>query len=540
MNLAFESESVGTKLGSEGVEHIVELAGNYVECERRRIESSRRADIVECKARLCFLQERETSLKERIRQMPPPGDVRTRRRRFIYYASVAAVLTFAGFFFALLAFDPFRFGWKSYLYCLAIAVVAPFAVDKFLDLWKSERVLRALAAITLVAALASLVLLALIRGEILLQQLQAMDSVVVSGLENATSQHNPANFYTQTLGWLRLTMALLAIAMEIGAGLALHDAWRYGSNLDDDSGQLQRQLEAVQREMTVCVRRIADLESLSEQFVYGFWADFFRAVLEGTTRHAVTKGIATLALLVMLCPAVRAADPGVNLVVALDLSRSLQVTNPAGKSEHHQNLAAVESLLSTLPAGARVTIIGITDQSLTRPYILMSAQVAADPGYFNERLAAARKQLVQAWATISKDMRPTYEHTDIFGALLLANRLFDETPTMRKVLVVLSDSRHEGLGINLEKPESINSAEVMTQVERAGLIADLKGVEVHVVGTVAPGKTAPYWRSLRDFWRLYFRKTGTTLASFSVTRDLPNFNQRQPRASEKIDDQLNR
>lgn len=512
--------SVGRQLGCQGIDHIVELAGNYVDCERRRIEAAHRADIVECKARLCFLQERKNHLEEQRELAPPPGDLRTRRRRCIYYASIAVLLTIAGYFFALLAFDPFRFGWKSHLYCLAIAVVTPFTVDKLLDLWKSEWLLRALAAIAVTAALVSLALLAVVRGEILAQQLQAMDPVVVSGLEQTAPEQAPTDFYAQTLNWLRLTMALLAIALEIGAGLALHDAWRYGSNLDDDWGQIAKELGGVQREMAALVRAIAEYESLPEQFVSGFWADFFRAMLEGTVKHAITKGIATLILL-FLATSVAAAQSPVSLVVAIDLSRSLQVKSPNGKSEHQLNVEAIGRLLSTTPAGSRVSIIAITDRSLTQPFVLLSCQVSSDAGYFNERLKSARKRLVRAWAQTSKSLQPDFAHTDVFGALVLAGQIFDDSPGMKKVLVILSDMRHEAFGVNLESPGMIDGAEMIKRVERSGLIAELEDAEVHITGAVAPGKLPAYWQSLRRFWRQYFDKAGAALSTFAVTRDLP-------------------
>jgi hypothetical protein len=66
---------------------------------------------------------------------------------------VTLILIVAGFFFSLLAFAPFRVGSKGYLYCLGIAVVTPFSVEKFLETWAKERLLKAVTAVTLCSRL---------------------------------------------------------------------------------------------------------------------------------------------------------------------------------------------------------------------------------------------------------------------------------------------------------------------------------------------------------------------------------------------------
>lgn len=517
----FVSGSVGEELGLGGVERMTELAGNFADCESRRIEVVCQPEIAERQGRLFFLQERMKELKERLHQALPPGDAKTRRRRCIYYIVVAAILTLSGFFFALLAFDPFQFGWKSYVYCIAVSVVTPFAVDKCLDLWSNEKLMRGLAATALLAAIASLVLLALIRGEILLQHIQAMDSTVLSGLDEPLQPKEQTNFYENTAIWIRATMALLAVAMEIGAGLALHDAWRFAPDSGDDPRQLQAELAAIHEEIIACVKSMALLQNMSEEFLNTFWRDFYRAMLIGTVRKAIIKGVLGFALLFTLGSPAIAAEPTLNIVVAIDLSRSLRVRGMDGKTEHERNVAAITKLLSTMPAGSRVTIIAITDRSFAQPYVLLSAQLTEDPGYFKERITAARKQLMRAWLKVSENARPDFPHTDVIGALMLAGQILSETPQARELLIVFSDMRHEAFGINLESPDFISATQAFNGVEYDGLVARLQGVDVYVAGAIAPGKLPTYWESLRFFWAKYFTKAGANLKSFTVTRDLP-------------------
>ena len=57
-----------------------------------------------------------------------------------------------------------------------------------------------------------------------------------------------STFYERTLGLLRLVMALLALAMEVGAGIALYEARRW-SGTGEDGNVLRERLFALQNEM---------------------------------------------------------------------------------------------------------------------------------------------------------------------------------------------------------------------------------------------------------------------------------------------------
>ena len=66
-----------------------------------------------------------------------------------------------------------------------------------------------------------------------------------------------------------------------------------------------------------------------------------------------------------------------------------------------------------LPAGAKVTVIGITDDSFATPYIIFSAELAHDEGYFKERLANGHAALLRAWKERSERLSPSCAKTDI-------------------------------------------------------------------------------------------------------------------------------
>jgi hypothetical protein len=394
------TQEIGRQLGFEGVEHALGNAEHFSHYERQRIELTNRAPILALKANIALLSQRELTLQDKLRKAAPPGNLRARRRKAVYYWAVTAILTVAGFFFSLLAFDPYRLGWKSGLYCIGIAIVTPFCVEKFLESWGEVKLVKTLASIAFVAAIASLVLLAVIRGDVLSQQVKDTAPVVVSGDDQSVAPEPANSFYDSTLVLLRIVMALLAVAMELGAGLALHDARRLGQESVEDPEVIAAELDEVHKQMVASLHELTILEKEAAVFVARFWRDFYRSMLLHTARSALTK-LLVVALGIgvpSLVPHHALAADRLDLVVMVDLSQSVAVKGHDGKTESEKNLQAVTRLLTQVPAGSHVTVFGITDYSFAQPYILLSADVGDDEGYFKEKLACARQELARLLA----------------------------------------------------------------------------------------------------------------------------------------------
>jgi hypothetical protein len=280
-------ETLGEQLAQEAVAHVFDHADNYCARERERISAVNEPKIIAIDKELASLKEEETALQERIHRAPPIGEIRTRRRKARYYWAITALLAIAGFFFSLLAFDPYRLGWKSYLYCVGIAVVTPFCVEKFLETWSNPKLMKALAALACTAALASIVLLAVVRGDVLSQQVKSVSAVVFA--DGAPIPEKPqTDFYDKTLVLLRCVMGLLALAMEIGAGVALYEARRLGSE-GEDPIQLAQDLKALREKIASRESERAQLQKEPMLFANRFWRDFHRGMLNGASRRAVAN-----------------------------------------------------------------------------------------------------------------------------------------------------------------------------------------------------------------------------------------------------------
>jgi len=525
MNPELNPLEIGQQLGLDGVDGVVAKVEEYCAHEERRITLVNEPRMVALRAEFHLLLEEERAIQERLCHAPPPGDMVSRKRKAAYYWMVTVSLTIAAFVFSLLAFDPYRLGWKSYLYCFGIAIVTPFLVEEVIERWSCEGLVKSIATVACIAALISLISLAVIRGDLLTEQVSTTQSVEIddSGTVPPVQENT---FYERTLTLLRLSMALLAIAIELGAGLALHRAWRFSANNGEDANALWTEMQTVRHRMIACLAEMKALENEPAIFVSRFWRNFYQAMLTYTVRNAAKKLLLTLMLIGLpLLQSQTRTNEKVTIVVALDLTQSVADIGPDGKSDYTKNVEAVGKLLSQAPPSSRIVVIGITDASFASPYILLSARVPEDAGYFGERLTADRAQLVKEWKRRTINLSPKFRQTDIISALVLASQLFEESPKQsRKMLIVFSDMRHHTGTVDLETASSVPSFAKLQKHEMP--IAALAGVETYILGVDGSGKSMSYWQSLQAFWLDYFKTAGTSLQRYSVLREFPDPNQR--------------
>src|SRR5207245_259589 len=238
-------------------------------------------------------------------------------------------------------------------------------------------------------------------------------------------------------------MALLALGMEIGTGLAAYEARRWGTTGADDADQLRLKLRDVRQQMIECGHQIKGLEREATEFEERFQRDFVRSILKrAKDKSRLLVWMLVLAFGLAALPHARAAER-LNLVTAVDLTASVAGAKGLDKTtELQKNLAGVSQLLARVPAGSRITVLGITDASFARPYILLSAEVDPEKGYFNERLTAARKQLVPDWHSRSATLVSQFRATDLLGALAVTSQVFQAQSGYVNVLVIFSDMRN--------------------------------------------------------------------------------------------------
>ena len=521
MNPKIDMETVAEEVGGQGVEKLVCDAERICAYEQRRIALENEPAIVRLQAEGAILVAEERRLACRLALAPPPGDRSRMIPRRIYYWAVVVLLAVTGFFAIQLSFAPFRLGWMSWLISAGMAALTPFLIDRLLEHPRMEPALRILTAVAAVTSLASLMLLALVRGDLLAQQIRE-DESQAAVIDDAQPQtQTPNSFYDQATDLLCAALLLMAFATEVGGGLVLHAAWRSAPDDSEDWAGLRRELLRVRGRLAGIAFELTALRNAPQVFEARYWRDFYRALLLGATRNAMTRLLFVLIVVIAGAVPRARAQSRLDLVVAIDLTQSVAATGPDGGSDFEKNVEGVSKVLAQVPAGTHLTIVGITDQSFSEPYILMRAQIPNDPGYFGEKLTAARAQIVHAWAQKSAKLRPDFRQTDIFGALELASQIFSRDQSAnRRELVVFSDMRESVPFLDFEMAKVV--PEYQFVANKCGELSALKNTVVYLVGVDGAEKSAAYWESLHQFWREYFQDTGATLQTFTVLRDSPH------------------
>src|SRR5579863_2022312 len=97
-----DPEDIGKQLGTESVDTVVGKVQAYCACEQRRIELTNAPEIATLEAEGRLLLDEKKELEEKLRHAPLALDSRTRKRKAIYYWTVALVLWATGLFSTLM------------------------------------------------------------------------------------------------------------------------------------------------------------------------------------------------------------------------------------------------------------------------------------------------------------------------------------------------------------------------------------------------------------------------------------------------------
>lgn len=203
-------------------------------------------------------------------------------------------------------------------------------------------------------------------------------------------------------------------------------------------------------------------------------------------------------------------------VILLDMSLSSDAKDRSERgTEFEKNLGTVLSIIRQQEKSGRVVVAGITDESFSRPLIVLDRQLP-ESGLLGEKLEFDKRKVAKEFQIATKDLKPFSSKTDIFGALSLTKDLFGQSCQDKK-LYILSDMRHAARGIDIENVSLVSQAAV-ANAERGGMLPRLDGVKVVVGGVHTIGKDERYIESLRRFWEAYFKKAGADLQGFSTIR----------------------
>jgi hypothetical protein len=340
-----------------------------------------------------------------------------------------------------------------------------------------------------------------------------------------------------------VSVILLAVAGEIGAGLAFHEYYRHmtvvrtvwpyyreQAALSDEIADnvarqedvkrrpqiLHAQLtaaglehEAAQMEKAAAEARAAE-EKAAAKALAAAEAEAKANSLGRLVQIVLVAGV-VFVLVLLAAAALVLADERHATVVILDLSTSM------ASDEFARNVQAVEGTIGRLAPETRFVVLGVTESSFSASPLFVETSPRTT-GRFGEYLSAWRGKAIREWRVVAERLQPSAKGSDILGALARASTEFAELPQASKTLILFSDMRHTGRGLDLEtsraRPE-------MRSLEQRNLVARLPGVQVWMLGVHTAGVDIGRWRDLQVFWCQYFQKAGAEVKAFSPNRRAP-------------------
>jgi len=229
----------------------------------------------------------------------------------------------------------------------------------------------------------------------------------------------------------------------------------------------------------------------------------------------VTLLLIAFLLFVLFTGRARASDT----IIFLDISGSTRATDYKGaETEFDKNLRGIETYLRSHAApGDSIRVLGLTESSFSKPFMISEAVIPKKKGRFGEVIARARLDLVKNLQ--GQDLQASAPATDIFGAVSLANILFMGTgANTEKRLLFFSDMRQCTHELNLEGAGEIDVDRAISRVKAMGLIPELTGVSVWCLGVHSSGRSSSYWLSLKNFWIKYFAEARAKVVNYSMER----------------------
>ncbi|MCL4461073.1 MAG: hypothetical protein M1297_05080 [Nitrospirae bacterium] len=179
---------------------------------------------------------------------------------------------------------------------------------------------------------------------------------------------------------------------------------------------------------------------------------------------------------------------------------------------------AIRKIVDSLGAGDKFRLALITGESDADFDFVASLDLPKPPPYnpletneavYKDTLAQQqddrKKKVSELFQKVDAALKakPTAQSTDLFGAIYASSLFFDRVKD-QKILVILSDMIEEDANwrFNHVRWNDHLRSVILTHEKKLGLIPDMKGICVYVVGAKAP--SLEMLQNIRFFWTQYF------------------------------------
>ena len=512
-----EIERIKSELFREGMEASNQPPEKQEELKKdveERLESVSEKEIRKRSIKGYYYETFKRELEERLEEIKGGIPIVIYQVNFVigsFFSLLVLLLFLSEFWVMKWSLVPFGLEFEAFLIAASVTLTGMLAIHfllvKIKELWprSCKKWKIAIIIVSLVSLVISGLYLSHVRGLLIKAQQPSND---------LNKQIKEAKELKEKTSLLPLAMGLVWLSMGLIAGVALHEALSRvvvsGNAIIKDMRikRLNRKIKKIREE-------IEEWESLPRIGLN----EFKRGINAGDNNNR-NSWLSPLMIFITICIScflfvnpVRAEKKSVSIM--FDVSFSTRCTDYAGDVEFKKNLRAVPEIIKNLAPGTRLRIIGITDNSYSNPFLIINDTIPKDRGMLGETIARKKLYLIEKWNKLG--LEPRAKGTDIFGSINLISMLMRRDKG-EKELYILSDMRNT-VGINLEFLPLVDE-ETFRKVEEIGLIPDLNGVRVWIMGVSVCGKSLGYWLSLEKFWRRFFERAGAEVMTFTMERHI--------------------
>jgi hypothetical protein len=193
----------------------------------------------------------------------------------------------------------------------------------------------------------------------------------------------------------------------------------------------------------------------------------------------------------------------------------LDVTGSAPAPWLERAKREIRDILAVLPPRTCVTVLGVTEDGIGRPEVILDQECALAPRFKWQKASTSAKMLLAKWDDKSQSLKGERPATDALGTLWQAGKRLRRHDVAAKFLVSVGDLR-QNVRIDLDKVSEFDTNKTLDRVRQDRLLPELRGVRVWFVGVDAQGKKdGRFFRSQELFFKDYVRAAGGEPVEFS-------------------------
>lgn len=201
------------------------------------------------------------------------------------------------------------------------------------------------------------------------------------------------------------------------------------------------------------------------------------------------------------------------IFVAFDTTGSTQY-------DREENERLVVKIIRSLRACDEFQLMNITNATFSDPEYVLSYRMPPRTGYFNEEIRKHQLRLVRQFRKMCRSIPKTRPSTSLVEGLYLFSQLLQERSDLDKKLIIISDMLEFSGSFTPHKIAS-KGGSILEELKVQGLIPDMKGIDVYVLGASTAGLNPIVWAKVRCFWSRFFKEAGANLKCYMVQRVWP-------------------